>query len=429
MMLDDEIVGNLTEEKIDQVLAEASRKPTGSLSHGACPDQKHSQERPADLDRGLREERRLLRPAQGGHRDEPGGGGPARVGFRPAGVVAARASRPAGSGRPCRRSRSPLDRGTSSATSTRWSRARSRTASWWRAIPHQLIEGLAIASYACQVDVAYIFIRDEYKRAQGILQRAMSRGTGQGIHRQAICSARVGTSRSTIHPSAGRYMCGEETGLLNALEGKPRESEIEAAVSRAHPGSGASRRSSTMSRPCAACRTLWSAARSGSRASGKAKDSGTKIYGVSGKVNRPGRLRAADGHRRCERSSRSTPAGCATAMRFERRSPAGHRLSSWARTCSILPLEFESLKEIGPFLRHGYGDRARRQDLPRGDVPEPGDVLRPGVVRLVYSMPRGAAVVGVDARSDREWRGRAGIRGWIADGAVRSRSGRTPTAR
>ena len=126
-----------------------------------------------------------------------------------------------------------------------------------------------------------------------------------------------------LHISAGRYMCGEETGLLNALEGKR-------AIPRAKPpypadaaACGASPPSSTTSRPSATCPHIVSNGAEWFKGLSRTDDGGTKLYGVSGRVKQPGPVGAAHGHDRCARSSRSTPAACATGYALPR--PAARR--------------------------------------------------------------------------------------------------------
>ena len=85
--------------------------------------------------------------------------------------------------------------------------------------PHQLIEGMALAGYATGTDVAYIFLRGEYKLAARRIEKAIAEAYRAGYLGKDI----LGSGYSLelyLHVSAGRYMCGEETGMLNALEGK-----------------------------------------------------------------------------------------------------------------------------------------------------------------------------------------------------------------
>ena len=85
--------------------------------------------------------------------------------------------------------------------------------------PHQLIEGLILTAYANQADIAYIFIRGEYKLSEERLARAVTEAYAAGYLGKNILGSGY-SLEMYLHVSAGRYMCGEETGLLNALEGK-----------------------------------------------------------------------------------------------------------------------------------------------------------------------------------------------------------------
>ena len=85
--------------------------------------------------------------------------------------------------------------------------------------PHLLIEGMIIAAYAIGASKAYIFLRGEYRLAAERLQDAIAQARQAGMLGVQI----LGTDYSLeliLHTSAGRYICGEETALINALEGK-----------------------------------------------------------------------------------------------------------------------------------------------------------------------------------------------------------------
>jgi len=85
--------------------------------------------------------------------------------------------------------------------------------------PHMLIEGLVIACFALGIENGYIFIRHEYKDAANELGRAIAEAKEAGYIGKDILGSGFGMD-ITVHRSAGRYECGEETALLNALEGK-----------------------------------------------------------------------------------------------------------------------------------------------------------------------------------------------------------------
>ncbi|GFO54079.1 NADH-quinone oxidoreductase subunit F [Geomonas sp. Red276] len=85
--------------------------------------------------------------------------------------------------------------------------------------PYSLIEGMTIACYALGVRHAFIFIRKGYETAAANLARGIEEAKKAGLLGERI----LGTEFSVdldLHLSAGRYICGEETALINALEGK-----------------------------------------------------------------------------------------------------------------------------------------------------------------------------------------------------------------
>jgi NADP-reducing hydrogenase subunit HndC len=88
--------------------------------------------------------------------------------------------------------------------------------------PHNLIEAMAIAAYAVGADEGYIYVRGEYKLAQQRLRNAIDQAQRYGILGKNI----LGTSFSFdihVHSGAGAYICGEETALIESLEGKRGE--------------------------------------------------------------------------------------------------------------------------------------------------------------------------------------------------------------
>ena len=86
--------------------------------------------------------------------------------------------------------------------------------------PHLMLEGIAIASIATKVDVAYIFIRGEYHRQIKVLERAVKEAYDHGVFGPDGIFGSRHKLECHVHAGAGAYICGEETGLLEALEGK-----------------------------------------------------------------------------------------------------------------------------------------------------------------------------------------------------------------
>ena len=152
--------------------------------------------------------------------------------------------------------------------------------------PHQFIEGMIIAAYATGTDVAYVFLRGEYKLAAQRISRAIAEAYGAEYLGRNIFGS-VYSLEMYLHISAGRYMCGEETGMLNALEGKRANPRSKPPFP---PVSGLWGKPTTVNNVETLCNVPHIVSNGGSwfRSLSRSKDSGTKLYGASGKVKRPG---------------------------------------------------------------------------------------------------------------------------------------------
>jgi NADH-quinone oxidoreductase subunit F len=152
--------------------------------------------------------------------------------------------------------------------------------------PHLLVESMIVAAYAIQADVGYIFLRWAYKLCEKLLVRAIAEAREAGYLGKKILGSDFSFDLH-IHSSAGRYMCGEETGLLNALEGKR-------ATPRAKPPypqiSGLWGKPTIVQNVETLCNVPHIVNRGPAWFKGLSltEEGGTKIYGVSGKVKRPG---------------------------------------------------------------------------------------------------------------------------------------------
>ena len=152
--------------------------------------------------------------------------------------------------------------------------------------PHQLIEGMIISAYAIQAQKAYIFLRWAYKKAEAGLRKAIDEAYKAGYLGKNILGSGFDLDLY-VHSSAGRYICGEETALLNSLEGKR-------AVPRTKPPFPAI--SGLFGRPTVVnnVETLsWIShiVENGPewfKGLSLTTTGGTKLYGVSGKVKNPG---------------------------------------------------------------------------------------------------------------------------------------------
>ena len=86
--------------------------------------------------------------------------------------------------------------------------------------PHQVLEGIILSCYATRATTAYIYIRYEYGRAYRVLQRAIDELYSCGLLGKDILGKKAFNVDIYLHRGAGAYICGEETGLIESLEGK-----------------------------------------------------------------------------------------------------------------------------------------------------------------------------------------------------------------
>src|SRR5581483_10923660 len=152
--------------------------------------------------------------------------------------------------------------------------------------PHQLIEGMILAGYATGTDVAYIFLRGEYKLAAKRIAQAIAEAYEAGFLGKNILGSGY-SLELRLHLSAGGYMCGEERGMLNALEGKRANPRAKPPFPPVSGLFGKPTRINNVETLCNVPHIVSNGA-AWFRDLSRTKDGGTKLYGVSGKVKRPG---------------------------------------------------------------------------------------------------------------------------------------------
>jgi NADH-quinone oxidoreductase subunit F len=213
--------------------------------------------------------------------------------------------------------------------------------------PHQLIEGISIAAWAVQANMAFIYCRGEFalgsRRIDGAVREAYERGfLGKGIHGSKFDLDIV------LHRGAGAYICGEESALLDSLEGfrgQPRLKPPFPAVKGLYGRPTVINNTETLS-------TLPHIVNRGNdwfRRWGTEKSPGTKVFSVSGHVNAPGNyevpyattlaelLDLAGGMKDGKEPKAIIPGGASAPL----------------LTSTDYKLDFESLKEAGTMLGSG----------------------------------------------------------------------------
>lgn len=153
--------------------------------------------------------------------------------------------------------------------------------------PHMMIEGMIIGAYAIGANKGYIYIRGEYVREAEYLEKALDEAYAAGILGKNIFGSGF-SCELYVHRGAGAYICGEETALLNSLEGKRGEPRVKPpfpAIKGAFGGPTIVNNVETLANiPVILNRGgEWYAKL------GKFPNSGgTRLYCVSGHVNKPG---------------------------------------------------------------------------------------------------------------------------------------------
>ncbi len=151
--------------------------------------------------------------------------------------------------------------------------------------PHQIIEGIVTSAYAIGAEQAFIFVRWAYKLAIKILEQAIAEAYANNYLGNNILGSGYNLDLR-VHGSAGRYICGEETALLNALEGKrptPRSKPPFPQVCGLFGKPTIVNNVETIS-------NIPHIVNNGPdwfKGLSKSPDSGTKLYGVSGRVRKP----------------------------------------------------------------------------------------------------------------------------------------------
>jgi NADH-quinone oxidoreductase subunit F len=216
--------------------------------------------------------------------------------------------------------------------------------------PHMLIEGIVISAYATEINKAFIYIRGEYAHQADILEAAVAEALEAGYLGHDILDSEHSMSL-VVHRGAGAYICGEETGLLDSLEGKrgnPRLKPPFPAIEGLYHGPTLINNVETL------C-TVPHIIRMGGKeyaSIGTESSTGTKLVSVSGDVQRPGNYEVVLGT-----PSREIIYGLAGGP------PEGRNVKFWfpgGSSAPVLtgdeldiPYDFDSLSKAGSMLGSG----------------------------------------------------------------------------
>ncbi len=156
-----------------------------------------------------------------------------------------------------------------------------------RYVPHLLIEGMIIAAFAVGAERGYIYIRGEFVREAQILNDAIKEAYDAGILGRNIFGKKGVHFDLAVHRGAGAYVCGEETGLIESLEGKKGQPRVKPPF----PANIGLWGGPTVINNVETLASVPSIIENGGDWYGNLgveKSSGTKIFSISGHVNKPG---------------------------------------------------------------------------------------------------------------------------------------------
>jgi NADH-quinone oxidoreductase subunit F len=154
--------------------------------------------------------------------------------------------------------------------------------------PHALVEGCAIGAYAIGAETAYIYIRGEFTEPLVWMERAVQEAYAAGI----LGANAMGTGKRIdvhVHKGAGAYICGEETALMNSLEGRRGNPRIKPPFPAVAGVFGQPTTINNVETLAAVCPILMKGAEwYKSMCLSNPKSTGTKLFSVCGNVQNPG---------------------------------------------------------------------------------------------------------------------------------------------
>jgi NADH:ubiquinone oxidoreductase subunit F (NADH-binding) len=151
--------------------------------------------------------------------------------------------------------------------------------------PHKLVEGALIVGFSMRAKAAYIYVRGEFWDEANCLQKAVNEAYEKGL---------IGKNASGsgfdfdvyVHSGAGAYICGEESALIESLEGKPGRPRLKPPFP-ANAGLYGCPTTVTNVETVAVCPTIMRRGASWFSSFGRDKNAGTKLFCISGHVNNP----------------------------------------------------------------------------------------------------------------------------------------------
>ena len=151
--------------------------------------------------------------------------------------------------------------------------------------PHKLVEGALVVGFAMRAVKAYIYVRGEFWYEINQMQKAVDEAYAKGLIGKNACGSGYDFD-VVVHGGAGAYICGEETGLLESLEGKPGRPRMKPPFP-ANAGLYGCPTTVTNVETVAVVPTIMRRGASWFTSFGRKNNSGLKLFAISGHVNNP----------------------------------------------------------------------------------------------------------------------------------------------
>jgi len=152
--------------------------------------------------------------------------------------------------------------------------------------PHGILEGILIAAWATRAQKTFVYVRGEYATAAAIVERAIAEATAHGLLGDDVLGSGFG-HRVEVVRGAGAYICGEETGLLESLEGRKGQPRKKPPYPAEHGAFGLPTTVNNVETLAHVPHIVANGA-AWFRELGTEQSPGTTLFGVSGHVVRPG---------------------------------------------------------------------------------------------------------------------------------------------
>jgi NADH-quinone oxidoreductase subunit F len=216
--------------------------------------------------------------------------------------------------------------------------------------PHQLIEGMIMSAFAINSPKSYIYVRGEYDDSKRIIREALDEAYEAGLLGKNILGSSF-THDMDLYSGAGAYICGEETGMISSLEGLKGQPKLKPPFPAVQ---GYLRKPTIVNNveTLAAVKYIIRDGAAAYRKHGTEKSPGTKLFSVSGNVQKPGNYEVPLGMPLMELIELA--GGLKPGRKLKAVIPGGSSAPVLtAAECQKANMDYESLAQLGTMLGSG----------------------------------------------------------------------------